>query len=132
MEPECILVSAPTKAGERFICELLNRHLPVAAMTNSKAEAIRLKELGVKTIIIVDTMDQLAWKNPKFPVGQVYLFERSFTLCCRYIQICRSWTSKPICVVTDSDHARLVYKSLGAAFVVHSRSEDVSFLIPKG
>jgi len=45
------------------------------------------------------------------------------------IEICRSWTGKPIYVITGSGNPRLIYKGLGVNYVIHSNSDDVSFLL---
>ncbi|TDF96311.1 hypothetical protein [Paenibacillus piri] len=126
---EIDLVSAPNKAGEAFICHLMRQGLPFAALTNNKSEKQRLERIGVSRIVIIDTASQSKWAVPQFPVGKVFLFEQSLNLCCRYIQICRSWTAKPIYVITGVSSPRLVYKGLGANYVIHSTGEDVSFLV---
>ncbi|MFC4306736.1 hypothetical protein [Cohnella boryungensis] len=128
-QDEFILVSAPNKIGEQFIKALQIKDIPYAAIANHQAERSRLEVLGVKSIIMVDTVLRQTWTIPDLPVGKVFLFERSLPLICRYLQICRSWTGKPIYVITGSDNPRLVYKGLGANYVIHSRSDDVSFLL---
>ncbi|CAM3308916.1 hypothetical protein PALU110988_15195 [Paenibacillus lupini] len=124
-----ILVSAPNVQGEDFIKQLQHRRIPFATMVNNKAEYERMLELHVSTIIVISTNDEATWRVPELPIGRIFLFERSLNLCCRYIQICRSWTSKSICVVTDSTNPRLIYKGMGANYVVHSSSGETSFLI---
>jgi hypothetical protein len=126
---EYILVSAPTKAGENFIKELIVHRVPFVVIANNKTEVERLKGLGANHIIMIDSTEAKTWILPDFTVGKVFLFERSLSLCCRYIQICRSWTSKEIFVVTKHHNPRLVYKGLGATTSVHTTSDDVSFLV---
>lgn len=131
MEPtrELLLVSAPNKMGEAFIRQLLAHQLPFAAIVNNKREEERMAELGVKHFLFVDTADPLHWEVPLFPVGKVFLFESSFNLCCRYIQMCRRWTAHPIYVMTCTNHPRLVYRGLGASYVIHSNGDEIPFLI---
>jgi len=124
-----ILVTAPNKTGECFIRELIQKGLSFAAIANNGNEKRRLEELGVKTIVTVDTNDEGTWIAPDFPVGQVYIFESSLNLSCRYIRILKTWTSEPIYVVIHSGHPRLIYKALGAGYVIYAKNEDVSFLI---
>ncbi|CAG7649281.1 hypothetical protein ACFQI7_26760 [Paenibacillus allorhizosphaerae] len=124
-----ILVSAPNKAGEAFVRLLMTHRLPFAAIANNKRERARMKELGVERIILVDTTEESTWQLPDFPIGKIFLFESSFTLCCRYIRICSSWSSEPTYVITHSNHPRLIYKGLGASFVIHTNSDEVSFLL---
>lgn len=126
---ERILVSAPNKTGEAFIRELIRRGIPFAALVNNRTEMDRLKEIGVRDWIVLDTVDQTTWMIPEYGIGKVFLFETSQTLCCRYIQICRTWTVKPIYVITHSNAPRLIYKGLGAAYVIHTHSYEVNFLM---
>lgn len=128
-QEDYILVSAPNKMGEIFVRKLMAQQQAFAVIVNNKREGEEYKRIGVKHIIMVDSGDESTWQIPELPVGIVYLFESSLNLCCRYIQICRSWTSKPIYVITRSDNPRLVYKGLGASYIIHTHSSDVSFLI---
>ncbi|WP_127585108.1 hypothetical protein [Paenibacillus koleovorans] len=125
----CLLVSAPHRAGEQFLRQLVAHKASVAALTNSAKEIEKWEALGVKKIVVVDTTDESTWLIPPFPIGKVVLFESSLVLSCRFIQICRMWTSEPITVVTRSQQPRLIYKGLGANYVVHSNTENVPFLL---
>jgi hypothetical protein len=127
-QTERILISAPNKTGEVFVREVMRMKLPFALLVNNKAERDKYKEIGAKDWILLDTIDQSTWSLPEIPVGKVFLFETSQTLCCRYIQICRTWTAKPIYVITQESRPRLIYKGLGAAYVIHTHSNEVSFL----
>lgn len=128
IEPEYILVSAPNHTGEGFIRHLIAQGFPVAAIVNNSEEKRRMELLGVKRILMVDTKDINTWTVPDFSVGKVFLFERSFTLCCRYIQLCRKWTSKPIYVITHTNNPRMIYKAVGANYIIYTTSSEVSFL----
>jgi hypothetical protein len=128
-EEEVILVSAPNRAGENFMKQLKLSGLQFAALTNNKKDRERNRHLGASSIITVDSGEHETWIIPDLPIGKVFLFENSFNLCCRYIQLCRSWTSKPIYVITHSFNPRLVYRGLGAEYVIYTHSDDVSFLI---
>jgi len=124
-----VLVSAPNAAGERFAKMLKARNVPFAAILNNPAEYERIRALGAEHIIVINTSKEDSWLVPEVGVGRVYLFEKSLNLCCRYVQICRSWTSKPIYVITGSHSPRNVYKGLGVDYVIHSNARDFSFLI---
>lgn len=128
-EQEVILVSAPNKTGENFMKQLKLNGLPFAALINNKNDSERKHKLGASAIITVNSAEHETWMIPDLPIGKVFLFENSFNLCCRYLQICRSWTSKPIYVITHSFNPRLVYRGLGADYVIYTHSDDVSFLI---
>ncbi|OXM83758.1 hypothetical protein [Paenibacillus rigui] len=126
---EFILVSAPNKMGEAFIRQLCLHQAPFAVMVNNAREQDRMAEMGVKHFLRVDTAEQLNWHMPAFQVEKVFLFENSFNLCCRYIQMCRRWTLNPIYVITQTNNPRLVYRGLGATYVIHSNSDEIPFLI---
>jgi hypothetical protein len=128
-QQDYILVSAPNKIGEAFIRQLIIHRLPFIAIANHKGEQARLEELGVNHFILVDTSDEKTWTIPEFSVGKVFLFESSLNLSCRYIRICKSWTSEPIYVITRSYNPRLIYKGLGASYVIYTNNDEVSFLI---
>lgn len=126
---DVVLVSAPNQTGENFIKLLQSRGIPYAAIVNNAAESERMVKLGVEQIIMVNTAKADTWIVPEVDVGKIFLFEKSQNLCCRYIQICHSWTSKPIYVITESDNPRLVYKGLGASYVIHNDGKDCAFLL---
>lgn len=130
-QDEYVLICAPTKAGEHFIKLLKFKGYKIAGIANNEAEKSRLEELGVEVNLVVDTRHQNTWFRPSFPVGQVYLFESSVALCCRYVQMCRTWTNQSIVVITSSMKPRLVYKGLGANEVIYSHSGNVSYLADK-
>lgn len=126
---EMVLVFAPTKMSETFLLCLKQKGILFAVLTNNEVEKKRLEKLGVQHIISVDTRNHGSWMPPGFKIGSVYLFENSLPLCCRYIQICRSWTDKPIYVVTGSGHSRMIYKALGVDHVVLTHRGEVTRLL---
>jgi hypothetical protein len=128
-DEEYILVSPATTAGEHFVRHLEICKKPFALIVNSDNEKNRWSAKGLKHIIQVDTTHQNSLIIPELPIGSVYLFERSLPLCCRYIQISRPWTGKSIYVITGGQNARMIYKALGADYVLLSNGNDVSFLI---
>ncbi|MGO4496729.1 hypothetical protein AB4114_12590 [Paenibacillus sp. 2RAB27] len=129
MQSDFLLIAAPTKAGEAFMKQTKLVGLPFVALTNNKMERVKLESQGVKQIIQVDTMDPGASIIPDYPIGHIVLFEESLPLSCRYIQICRSGTSKSMYVITQSVNPRLIYKGLGADYVIYSKNGDVKFLL---
>ncbi|GLX66361.1 hypothetical protein [Paenibacillus glycanilyticus] len=126
---EVTLVSAPTAAGENFIKLLLLKGIPFAALVNNAEEKNRLALLGVEQFILLDTKSREPWMIPDFPIGNIYLFENTLPLCCRYIQICRGWSSKRLIVITGRMNPRGIYKGLGANEVIYSKSDNLSFLV---
>ncbi|MFD0673796.1 hypothetical protein [Cohnella sp. GCM10027633] len=126
---DVVLVSAPNIAGERFMKLLQQRKIPFAAIVNNPEEHERVSSLGAEHIIVVNTTKEQSWIIPPIDIGRVYLFETSVTLCCRYVQICRSWTGRSIYVITGSHNPRNVYKTMGVDYVIHSQAQDYAFLI---
>lgn len=55
---EFILVSAPNKAGEEFIRQLIYMRISFAAIANNRVEQERLRELGCTNMILIDTRDE--------------------------------------------------------------------------
>ncbi|MEC0226138.1 hypothetical protein [Paenibacillus alba] len=129
MQSDFLLIAAPTKAGEDFMKLVKLAGLPFIALSNNKMERLKLEGQGVKQIMQVDTSKPETFLIPDYPIGTVILFEESLPLCCRYIQLCRSLTSRPIYVITQSVNPRLIYKGLGADYVIYSKNGDVKFLI---
>lgn len=123
------LVTAPNAAGENFIKLLMIHHKQVAVLVNQSAQKRRLEKRGVRNILEVNTMGDTVTLAPPFSIGNVYLFEDSLPLCCKYLQICRNWASGSIFVVTGSHRPRQIYKSLGASYIIYTNSEHVSFLL---
>jgi hypothetical protein len=127
--PEHILVSAPTKAGEQFIQLLKLKEVPFAVITNSKAEKKRLERTGVEKLLFIQTREPETWVKPDYPVGRVFLFQRSLPLCCCYLQMTRSWTGQAVYVITDRNQPQGIYKALGADEVIYSRTGNLGYLI---
>jgi hypothetical protein len=126
---DVVLISAPNVAGEQFMKLLKKKEIPFAAIVNNTSEYERIAFLGAEHIIVVNTAKEDSWLLPEIGIGKVYLFEKSLNLCCRYVQICRSWTSKPIYVITGSHNPRHVYKGLGVDYVIHSNAQQFGFLL---
>ncbi|QJC51709.1 hypothetical protein HGI30_09230 [Paenibacillus albicereus] len=128
-DPQTTLVSPATPAGERFLIQLQHLRMPCAAIVNSSRERKRLESLGIRQIMQIDTAEKDRNPIPDCRVGNVYLFESSLALCCRYVQICRDWTGRRLFVVTQGRSSRGVYQALGADHVIHTNGRDVFYLI---
>ncbi|OXM16813.1 hypothetical protein [Paenibacillus herberti] len=126
---ERILVSPATAAGVKFLVMLNLRKLPCAALVNNDRERESMLQLGIEHIVQVNTSEKQNSVFPEFPVGKVFLFESSLALCCRYLQLCRSWTGRSIYVITQAQHSRLIFRGVGADYVIHTNGGDVSYLI---
>lgn len=128
-QQEFVLVSASNKAGEDFMRLLQERKTPYVALSNNVYKQEQLRKAGIEHTVLVNTMEHQTWSVPTLPIGNIYLFEKSLTLCCRYIQICRQWTTNPIYVITQKPNSQLIYKGLGANHVYYSKNGNAPFLI---
>lgn len=127
-DDDVIIVAAGSKQGRSFIKTLKSKGLSFAIIVSSEHERKEMQGLYMEPIIQVDFAEQSP-ELPEFHVGNVYLFEESLPLCCKYIQTCRSWTCNPIYVITERSQPRLIYRGLGATHVIYSRGSDFSFLL---
>lgn len=131
MENEHIIVAGLSESGKSFIKILEFHELPFMVLTNSKQEEKLLRRQGIANVLYVDTNDRKSWDVPDFYIREVFIFESSFTLSCRFVQCCRAWTSKSIYVITQSWNPRAIYKGLGADHIVYSKNGEVGFLLNK-
>lgn len=132
MEQRPILVAASTEAGRKFVRLLLYKQQPVVALTNNRREEKLLREMGVNDIIRVNTASSKAGAAaPLLSIGRVFIFESSLPLSCLYLQLVANWSCKDITVITTVWHPDVIYKKLGAAYIVRTQSGDVGFLLSR-
>ncbi|CAM4005248.1 hypothetical protein L1N85_14615 [Paenibacillus alkaliterrae] len=131
MEDEHIIVAGLSESGKSFMRTLEFHGLPFKVLTNSKQEERQLRRQGFDNVIHVNTNDRKNWNIHNFFIREVFIFESSFALSCRFVQCCRSWTSKPIYVITQQWNPRAIYKGLGADHIVYSQNGEVGFLLRK-
>ncbi|MEC0372588.1 hypothetical protein [Paenibacillus chibensis] len=129
MDEELIIVTAPNEAGRKFIKLLIYLKRPFAVLTNNAKEERELKKLGVTRIIRIHTNNTDEWVVPEQRVGRIFIFENSLNLTCRYLQICRPWTSRSIYVITRADNSPGIYRGLGANHIIHTLNGEVGFLL---
>ncbi|WP_211749980.1 hypothetical protein [Paenibacillus sp. Marseille-Q4541] len=129
MNNEIILVTAPNEAARNFIRLLIYKKLSFAVLTNSAQEEKKVRRLGVEHIIRMDTAFAHKWALPNATVGRIFLFENSLNLTCRFLQICRPWTRKPITIITQLNHPRGVYRGMGANHIIFTIKGEVGFLL---
>ncbi|QTH45334.1 hypothetical protein J4772_13535 [Cohnella sp. LGH] len=129
MEQRHILIAAPNEAGKRFIKLLRIHRIPVAVLTNNGREERELRGLGVDCILRVDTVSIKENSVPSFPIGRVFIFESSLPLSCQYLLLLANWSCKAITVVTGASHPEVIYRKLGASYIVHTQANDVGFLL---
>lgn len=129
MEREYMLVAGMNEAAQTFIRLLQYKGIPFAVLTNNKQEQKQFENNGVATVIRVDTSEQASWDVPEIAIGNVFVFESSLALSCRYLQCCSLWTTKPIYVITPHLNPRAIYKGLGAKYVIYSQAAEHGFLL---
>ncbi|MBB3154258.1 hypothetical protein FHS16_004340 [Paenibacillus endophyticus] len=129
MEEEQIIVAGLNEASQSFIRALQFRQLKFVVLTNSKQEAKQLRKHGITDVVFINSNDRNSWVPPVFRVREVFIFESSLALSCRFVQCCRSWTSEPIYVITQQWNPRAIYKGLGASHIVFTQTGEVSFLL---
>lgn len=129
MDENHIVVAGLSEAGHSFIRTLQFRRLKFIVLTNSKAEEKRLRKQGIQDVLYINTNKRGSWQPPDVPICEVFIFESSLALSCRFVQCCRSWTSRSIYVITQQWNPRAIYKGLGANHIVFSQTGEVGFLL---
>ncbi|MEV5027053.1 hypothetical protein [Paenibacillus sp. LPE1-1-1.1] len=129
MENEHIIVAGLSESGKSFIKILEFYELPFMVLTNSKQEERQLRSQGFFNVHYINTNNRKSWNIPFVFIREVYIFESSFALSCRFVQCCRAWTSKSIYVITQQWNPRAIYKGLGADHIVYSQNGEVGFLL---
>ncbi|MFB9276994.1 hypothetical protein [Cohnella cellulosilytica] len=125
-----IVVYPGNDAGEQFIESLIRERLPFAAAAVNEGQRARLARSGVPCLSEAVDAALPRSRIPELPIGRVYLFEDGLPACCRLIRLFRSWTGRPIYVITQGSNFRAIYREIGADYVIHTNGSDVSFLIP--
>ena len=123
-----ITVFAPNAMGIDFIRALKGAAISVCAVVNNSRYAERMKAVGAKWIWHVNT-SRSTMMSPPASVSRIYVFETSFSLTCRLLQLLRPITNDSIIVVTRQQCPRSIYKLLGANMVLYTHSDQVSFLL---
>ncbi len=131
MEDGVILVIAPNEDGRKFVNQLIYSKKSFAVLTNSRTEELDYLKMGAKHVVRIDTSMTRKWIVPQVAVGRIYIFESSLNLSCRYLQICRPWTTHEIYIITRYSSPRGVYRGMGANHVIYTKNGDVGFLLEK-
>ncbi|MGG1635283.1 NAD-binding protein [Paenibacillus sp. NRS-1760] len=129
MQEEHIIVAGLNEAGQSFIRTLQFHQLKFIVLTNSKQEQKQLRKQGISNVLYINTNDRQSWNVPSMNISEVFIFESSLALSCRFVQCCRAWTSKSIYVITQQWNPRAIYKGLGADHIVFSHTGEVGFLL---
>lgn len=133
-EDDVMLVSTgQSSAGMEFVRLLLKRGMGVIVLVHNAEEEEQLTELIGKISVYRLYPSGSADKTPialEWVVKHAFVFERNLPECCQDIQLCHSCCPQRLYVVTSSlNPVQLVYHGLGASYVIHSRSGDISFVL---
>lgn len=133
-EDAVMLVSTgQSSAGMEFVRLLLKRGIGVIVLVHNAEEEQQLTELigkiRVHRLYNSGSADGMPIAS-EWAVRHAFVFERNLPECCQDIQLCHSWCPQRLYVVTSSlNPVQLVYRGLGASYVIHSRSGDISFVL---
>lgn len=125
-----ILIFSPNVAGDEFILALSERK-EFSVLACSSVQKQHYLELGVKSIIDVDITENYSIHLAEKAFSKVYIFEEELGLCCGVIEYTRKWTNGILFVITRKHYPQMIYKALGADFVIRTKSGNVFFLIEK-
>ncbi|MFF2886230.1 hypothetical protein [Paenibacillus sp. NPDC057967] len=113
------LVYAPNEYGRQFVKLLLYKGWPVAALVSSGRQRRIHEGFGISCFIKLDTKDQdCSLKGGQ--IHDVYLFDNSVPLVCRYLKLFRPLVSGRIIVVTQNNSIPGLYRHLGADQLLHA------------
>ncbi|AIQ42941.1 hypothetical protein MKZ24_13550 [Paenibacillus sp. FSL R7-0297] len=125
-----MLVYSPNVAENQFI-QALGTSECFAAVSCSPVQKQHLLELGVKNVVEVDIKEKCLISIPENEFSKVYIFEEDLGQCCGLIETLRKWTLGTIFVITKNRYPQMIYKALGANYVIRTTSDNLSFLLDK-
>ncbi|MEC0124897.1 NmrA family NAD(P)-binding protein [Paenibacillus pabuli] len=118
------------ETGKNFVDVLLKKGFAVVVLVHSEEEGKQLQSLGAVTVRYIQEMTDRNQLPPEFVVKNAFVFENNLPQCCQDIELCHSFCPQQLYVVSSNKaHVGLVYKNLGATYVIHSRNGNVSFLL---
>lgn len=112
------LVYAPNEPARRFVKLLLSLGVPVAAVVNSGRQKRIHEGYGISRFVRFNTKtDDCPLKRGS--INNVYLFDDSVPLICKYLKLIRPYVSGRIIVVTQRASIPGLYRHLGADQLLH-------------
>ncbi|MGE6668699.1 hypothetical protein [Paenibacillus xylanexedens] len=131
MDEAMIVVSAGhSAAGMNFVDLLLKKGLAFVVLVHSEEEREQLQTLGAFPVRYIQETKGMQQTRPEYMVTNAFVFENNLPQCCQDIQLCHSWYPQHLYVVSSNKApVGLVYKGLGATYVIHSQTGNVSFLL---
>ncbi len=128
-----VLVFAPNQAGEQFV-QALNesgRSFAVMVCSSAESESQYSGKSGNANPIRFSMQEESLINPPESEFSKVYIFEEELDQCCKVLETIRKWTGGTIYVITRKHYPQMIYRALGADYVIRSTSNDLSFLIEK-
>ncbi|KJD45914.1 hypothetical protein [Paenibacillus terrae] len=126
-----LLVFAPNLAGEQFLQALSEGGELFVALACNPDQQQHLYELGVENVIEFNIKEKHLKQLPTKEFSKVYIFEEQLGQCYQVLEVIRQWTCGTIYVITKNHYPQMIYKALGADFVIRTASDDLSFLLDK-
>ncbi|MDQ6419625.1 hypothetical protein RB620_09295 [Paenibacillus sp. LHD-117] len=122
------LVYAPNDYARQFMRVLKAQGKQAAAVVNSARQQKILEGYGINRFVRLDT------KAAECPlqsglIGDVYLFDDSFPLTCRYIRLIKPHVTGRIVVVLQSAGIPALYRHLGADKLCHEAAHPYQLLL---
>ncbi|MNW43694.1 hypothetical protein D3C74_209030 [compost metagenome] len=124
-----VMVYAPNQAGEQFMQTLSEGGHSFAVVACSPAEQRYLSARGLTNIVRINFKEQSLIYSSENEFSRVYIFEEELGRCCKVLDIIRKWTNGIIYVITTKHYPQMMYRMLGANYVIRTTKDDVSFLI---
>ncbi|MNM71088.1 hypothetical protein D3C81_827420 [compost metagenome] len=124
-----VIVYAPNRAGEQFMLTLSEGGHSFAVVACNPAEQRYLGARGLTNIVRVNLKEQSLIYSSENEFSRVYIFEEELGQCCKVLETLRKWTNGIIYVITTNHYPQMMYKMLGANYVLRTTNDDVSFLI---
>ncbi|RCX23755.1 hypothetical protein DFP94_1011357 [Fontibacillus phaseoli] len=114
-----VLVFAPNQAGERFVQDLSESGGSPNVMACNSAEQL----FAMKQNLLIKPQDM--------EFSKAFVFEEELDQCCKVLEIITKWMCGTIYVITRKHYPQMIYRALGADYVIRTTSEDLSFLMDK-
>lgn len=130
-EEEYVFVCAPNRGGEMFVRKMEEKNQPFFVLAQNEEQHQIWRARGYDQVREINALDIKSMMELfEYPVSKVVLFEDGWYDCCSLIRTIRVISRVPIYVITSSKQpTSSLYYSLGATYVIHSHTADVSFLL---
>ena len=126
-----ILVYAPNQAGEQFVRTLREGNQAFGVVVNLRTEHCDFEKWELKSIVHLSGKEKILCDFPEIAIRKVYIFEQDFFQALAVLETIRKCTSEAIYVITPNHYPQMIYKALGADYVIRTVSSDLSFLVDR-